>query len=107
MANELDVNELVAGLHASGLNVVLINGSREETSAESGEECVPAPSPDVLCWTGLTVANVKTEFPNLDDGFIRDFLLAHKDGICEAMSNAAMDYVINNIGGYRYGERHG
>lgn len=100
MPDELDVNELVRGLNASGLDVVLISGSREETSSEAGEERAPMPSPDVLCWAGLTVANVKTEFPNLDDEFIREFILDHKEGICEAMSNAAMDYVINNIGDY-------
>lgn len=102
MPDGLDVNELARGLQASGLDVVLVNGAHGETSSEAGEERAPAPSPDMLCWAGLTVANVKTEFPNLDDEFIRDFILDHEDEICDAMSNAAMDYVINNIGEYRH-----
>lgn len=100
MFNELDLNELVAGLHASGLDVVLISESTDEARLEAGKPHVSAPSSDVLCWTGLSVANVKTEFPDMDDSFIRDFILDHEDGICEAMSRAAMDYIINNIGDY-------
>lgn len=57
----------------------------------------PAVSPEVLCWSGLTVANVKTEFPDLEEKWIHAFIVEHEDGICEAMSNAAMSYVINNI----------
>ena len=58
----------------------------------------------VLCWSVLTIDDVKAEFPNLDDQLIHDFIQYHDEDICEAMINAAMDYVINNIGDYRHGE---
>lgn len=97
MSNDLDINELVNGLAASGLDVIVVGGVREEASAKKQADAVPAPSQDVLCWSGLSIANVKTEFPNFDDQLIHDFLQDHEKAICEAMSNAAMDYVINNI----------
>lgn len=67
-------------------------------------DCAMPDNTRVLCWSGLTVADVKAEFPNLDDQLIHDFILDHEEAICEAMNNAAMDYVINNIGEYRHGE---
>lgn len=104
MDNVLDINELVTGLAVSGLDVVVVDGVREETLAQKHADAVPVPSQDVLCWSGLTVANVKAEFPNLDDQLIHDFIKDHEEVICEEMSNAAMDYVINNIGEYRHGK---